>query len=109
MLIVLHGGGLNEMVLSIFCFGLGCAVVELCGRVCGGLFTKGADIGVDLVGSLMEFEEESSKNPGIIADQIGDNICDIYSMGIELSSSIIQTCCAAFVTKKSLFYFGLRF
>jgi inorganic pyrophosphatase len=82
-------------------YGLGGSTVALFCRVGGGIYTKAADVGADLVGkNLMGFDEDSPKNPATIADNVGDNVGDIAGMGSDLFGSFAESTCASLVTKK---------
>lgn len=73
-------------------FALGVECVALFCRVAGGIFTKAADIGADLVGKLEKnIPEDDSRNPAVIADNVGDNVGDIAGMGSDLLGSFIST------------------
>lgn len=84
-------------------YGLGGSTVALFCRVGGGIYTKAADVGADLVGkNLMGFDEDSPKNPATIADNVGDNVGDIAGMGSDLFGSFAESTCASLVKKKKI-------
>ena len=79
-------------------YGLGGSTVALFGRVGGGIFTKAADVGSDLAGKVIAgLEEDDPSNPGVIADNVGDNVGDIAGMGSDLFGSLAEATCAALV------------
>jgi inorganic pyrophosphatase len=87
-----------EMFEAIAGYGLGGSSIALFGRVGGGIFTKAADVGADLVGKVVAgLEEDSPQNPGVIADNVGDNVGDIAGMGSDLFGSFAEATCAALV------------
>lgn len=105
-----------RMFEAIAGYGLGGSTVALFGRVGGGIYTKAADVGADLVGKVVEnLDEDSIQNPGVIADNVGDNVGDIAGMGSDLFGSFAEATCACLVisaTSKELvasnaFYFPL--
>jgi inorganic pyrophosphatase len=79
-------------------YGLGGSSVALFGRVGGGIYTKAADVGADLVGkNIKDLKEDDITNPGTIADNVGDNVGDIAGMGSDLFGSLAESTCAALV------------
>jgi len=79
-------------------YGLGGSTVALFARVGGGIYTKAADVGADLVGKMEnDLPEDSPKNPATIADNVGDNVGDIAGMGADLFGSFAESTCAALV------------
>ena len=89
---------LQEAFDQIAGYGLGGSTVALFGRVGGGIYTKAADVGADLVGKIeQKFKEDSPKNPATIADNVGDNVGDIAGMGADLFGSFAEASSAALV------------
>lgn len=87
-------GGDPETAHAIHGFGMGASSVALFSRVGGGIFTKSADVGADLVGKLEAgIPEDDPRNPGVIADNVGDNVGDIAGMG----SDIFESYCGAMI------------
>ena len=90
---------------SIEGFAMGASIVALFSRVGGGIFTKSADVGADLVGKL-EFgiAEDDPRNPGVIADNVGDNVGDIAGMGSDIFESYCgsMVACIAIASTSSL-------
>ena len=90
------------MFEAIAGYGLGGSTVALFGRVGGGIYTKAADVGADLVGKVVEnLDEDSIMNPGVIADNVGDNVGDIAGMGSDLFGSFAEATCACLVISAS--------
>ena len=90
------------MFEAIAGFGLGGSTIALFGRVGGGIYTKAADVGADLAGKVvMGLPEDDYSNPGVIADNVGDNVGDIAGMGSDLFGSLAESTCAALVVSGS--------
>ncbi|MEM1434484.1 MAG: sodium-translocating pyrophosphatase [Pseudomonadota bacterium] len=81
-------GGDPESAHHIHGFGMGASVVALFSRVGGGIYTKSADVGADLVGKVEAgIPEDDPRNPGVIADNVGDNVGDVAGMGSDIFES----------------------
>jgi len=88
-----------ETAHNIHGFGMGAGVVALFYRVGGGIFTKSADVGADLVGKVEAgIPEDDPRNPGVIADNVGDNVGDVAGMG----SDIFESYCGAMIATVAL-------
>jgi len=98
----------NMLYETIAGFGLGGSSVALFARVGGGIYTKAADVGADLVGKVEKgIPEDDPRNPAVIADNVGDNVGDIAGMGADLFGSFAEATCAAQVLTAQSIGLGL--
>ena len=103
--------GINfiPFTMTVSGYALGCSIIAMFDRVGGGIYTKAADMGADLVGKTeAKIPEDDPRNPATIADNVGDNVGDVAGLGADLLESYVGAIVSAIILSAYIFYTSMN-